>query len=46
MGTFERIDWEDRIPRKIRFMRIRVRINRWMPVISGFVLKLDNGTKI
>ena len=27
-------------------MRIRVQINPWMPVISGFVLKLDDGTKI
>ena len=33
MGIFEQVDWEDIIPRNIRFMRIRVRINPWMLVI-------------
>ena len=46
MGIFECVDWEDSIPCNIRFMRIRVRINLWMPVISSFVLRLDDGSKI
>ena len=25
LGIFEKVDWEDQIPRNIRFMRIRVR---------------------
>jgi len=43
MGMFEQVDWEDRIPRNIRFVRIRIRINPWMAIVSGFVLKLDDG---
>ena len=46
MGIFERVDWEDSIPRNIKFMRIGVWINSWMPVISGFVFCLDDGSKI
>lgn len=46
MGIVERVDWEDRIPRNIRFMRVRVRVNPWMPVITGFTQKLDDGSKI
>lgn len=45
MGIVERVDWEDRIPRNIRFMRVRVQVNPWMPVITGFTLKLDDGSK-
>lgn len=33
------------MPRNIRFMRIRVRVNPWIPVVSGFMLKMDNGSK-
>lgn len=45
MGIVERVDWEDRIPRNIRFMRVRLRVNPWMPVITGFTLKLDDGSE-
>ena len=45
MGISERVDWEDIIPHNIRFMRIRVQINPWMPVISGFVLRLNDSSK-
>lgn len=46
MGIVDRVDWEDKIPRNIRFMRIKVRIDPWLPVIAGFVLHLDDGTRI
>ena len=42
----ERVDWEDRIPRTIRFMHVRVRLDPWMPVISGFMLRLDDGSRM
>lgn len=45
IGAFEKIDWEERLPRNIRYMRIKVRLNPWMPVISGFMLRLDDGTR-
>ena len=41
-GIFERVDWEDHMPRNIRFMRIRVRIDLWVPVLSRFMLMLDD----
>ena len=45
IGAFEKIDWEDRLPQNIRFMRVKVRLNLWMPVVSGFMLCLDDGTR-
>jgi hypothetical protein len=45
MGFYERIDWDANIPRNICFMRIRVRMDPWMPLIAGFMLRLDNGDK-
>ena len=45
MGIFEKVDWEDCIPRNIRFMRVRVRIDPWMPLPTGFMLQLDDGTR-
>ena len=26
-------------------MRLKVRLNPWMPVVSGFMLRLDDGTQ-
>ena len=46
MGTVERVDCEDKIPRNIRFMRVKVRIDPWLPVIAGFMLRLDDGFRI
>nr|POE81150.1 hypothetical protein CFP56_75245 [Quercus suber] len=43
IGDFEKIDWEERLPRNIRFMRIKVPLNPWLPVVSGFMLRLDDG---
>lgn len=45
IGAVEKIDWDDSLPRNIRFMRIKVRLNPWMPVVSGFMLWLDIGTR-
>ena len=45
IGSFKKIDWEDRLPRNIRFIRIKVRLNPWMPVVSRFMLRLDDGTE-
>ena len=46
MGIVERVDCEDKIPRNIRFMRVKVRIDPWLPVIAGFMLRLDDGSRI
>uniref|UniRef100_A0A2N9ETE7 Reverse transcriptase domain-containing protein n=1 Tax=Fagus sylvatica TaxID=28930 RepID=A0A2N9ETE7_FAGSY len=35
LGVYERIDWDANIPLNIRFMRIRVRMNPWLPLIAG-----------
>ena len=34
------------MPRNIPFMRIRVRVDLWLPVIVGFVLRLDDGSQV
>ena len=44
MGIVERVDWEDKIPRNIRFMRIKVRINPWAPVLASFMLRMEEGS--
>ena len=46
MGVFERLDWEDRLPRNIRFMHVRVRIDPWLPVVTRFMLQLDDGSRV
>uniref|UniRef100_A0A7N2MRR8 Zinc knuckle CX2CX4HX4C domain-containing protein n=1 Tax=Quercus lobata TaxID=97700 RepID=A0A7N2MRR8_QUELO len=46
MGVFERLDWEDNMPRNIRFMRAGVHIDPWLLVVSGFILRMDGGSKI
>ena len=46
MGILEKVDWEDRIPRNIRFMRVKVRIDPWLPVIASFMLRLDDGSRV
>ena len=38
MGVFERLDWEDRLPRNIRFMHARVRIDPWLPMVTRLML--------
>lgn len=37
IGFFEHIDWEDRILRNIRFLRAKVPLDPWMPVLAGFM---------
>jgi|UniRef100_A0A2N9IY28 hypothetical protein len=46
LGMYERIDWDANTPRNIRFMSIRVRVDPWLPLLAGFMLKLDNGDRI
>uniref|UniRef100_A0A7N2RCH7 CCHC-type domain-containing protein n=1 Tax=Quercus lobata TaxID=97700 RepID=A0A7N2RCH7_QUELO len=46
MGVFEKLDWEDRLPCNIRFMRARVRIDPWLPMVTGFMLRLDDGSRV
>ena len=46
MGILERVDWVDRVPRNIRFMRIKVKIDSWLPVFFGFILRLDDGSRV
>ena len=46
IGIVERINWEDTIPRNIRFMRIKVRVDPWLPVIAGFMLRIDEGSSL
>ena len=46
MGIFERVDLEDRLPRNIRFVRIRVRVDPWSLVLAGFMLRLDDGFRV
>ena len=46
MGIVERVDQEDKIPRNIQFMRVKVKIDPWLLVIASFMLRLDNGARI
>ena len=46
MGILEKVDWEDRILRNIRFMHVKVRIDPWLSVIAGFMLRLDDGSRV
>lgn len=46
MGIFDRVDMVDRLPRNIRFMRIRVRVDPWAPLMAGFMLRLDDGARV
>lgn len=46
LGIYERIDWDANIPRNIQFMRIRVRMNPWLPLIASFMLRLDDANRV
>ena len=46
MGIVERVDWEDIIPRNIRFMRNKVKVDPWLPVIARFMLRIDERSSI
>uniref|UniRef100_A0A7N2R8K9 CCHC-type domain-containing protein n=1 Tax=Quercus lobata TaxID=97700 RepID=A0A7N2R8K9_QUELO len=43
LGEFVSIDWQPTFPRNIRFLRIRVKLDPWLPLIAGFILKRDDG---
>ncbi|OMO68219.1 Zinc knuckle CX2CX4HX4C [Corchorus olitorius] len=42
-GEVLMVDWANRRPRNIRFMRVRVRIDPWKPLVAGCILKRTNG---
>ena len=42
MGIFEGIDLDDRVPCNIKFMHIKVRIDLWAPLLTSFMLRLDD----
>lgn len=44
MGIVEQVDWDDRMPRNISFMRVKVRLDPWLLVITGFNLRTDEGS--
>ena len=46
LRVYERIDWDAHIPRNIRFMCIRLRMNPWLPLVAGFMLRLDDGNRV
>ncbi|XP_075674986.1 uncharacterized protein At4g02000-like [Castanea sativa] len=46
MGIFERVDVKDKLRMNIRFMRLRVPVDPWSPLLTGFMLKLDDGVRV
>jgi hypothetical protein len=46
LGMYKRIDWDTSTTRNILFMRIRVRVDPWLPLMAGFMLRLDNGERV
>lgn len=46
ISIFERVDLDYRVPRNITFMRKRVRVDPWAPLLAGFMLKLNDGTSV
>lgn len=43
IGEYVSIDWQPTFPRNIRFLRLQVRIDPWLPLVAGFILKRDDG---
>lgn len=43
IGEYVSIDWQPTFPRNIRFLRLQVRIDPWLPLVAGFILKHDDG---
>ena len=46
MGIFKRVDVEGRLQRNIRFMCLQVGMDPWSPLLTGFMLKLDDGARV
>ncbi|OMP14346.1 hypothetical protein COLO4_00030 [Corchorus olitorius] len=42
-GEVLMVDWANRRPRNIRFMRVRMRIDPWKPLVAGCMRKRTNG---
>lgn len=45
-GIFERVDLDDNLPRNIWFLRIRMRMDPWSPLMTGFMLHLDDVARV
>ena len=43
IGEYVSMDWQPTFPRNIRFLRLQVRIDPWLPLVAGFILKCDDG---
>ena len=43
IGEYVSMDWQPTFPRNIRFLRLQVRIDPWLPLVVGFILKCDDG---
>ena len=43
IGEYVTKDWQPTFPLNIRFLRIQVKINQWLPLVAGFILKCDDG---
>ncbi|OMO77915.1 hypothetical protein COLO4_24956 [Corchorus olitorius] len=43
-GEVLQIDWEDRMPRNIRFMRVRISADLTVPLVPGYTLERDDGS--
>lgn len=46
MGIFKRVDLDDNLPRNIWFIRIKVHMDPWSPLMTGFMLHLDDVAKV
>ncbi|OMO58720.1 hypothetical protein COLO4_34406 [Corchorus olitorius] len=43
-GEVLQIDWEHRMPRNIRFMRVRISVDLTVPLVPGCTLERDDGS--
>lgn len=46
IGEYVSTDRQPTFPRNIRFLRLQVRIDPWLPLVAGFILKCDDGQNI
>ena len=43
IGEYVSMDWRPPFPQNICFLRLQVRIDPWLPLVAGFILKCDDG---
>ena len=46
MGVVTQVDWNEVMPRNLRFMRVRAWIDPHAPLIAGGILRQDDGVMI